>query len=534
MRRAWLLPVLLRASVPRGALCSMCPGVVAFEGYSDIALTNTGHSSGQSKDPDVFLSGDGVTVPMDARAYFADSCSDGTYGNGRYSALNFKGKVMRFTVDLSGAGCGCNAAVYLVSMKQNSRVSSCGDYYCDANEVCGVYCSEIDIMEANRHAFHSTLHSSHDRTGQTDGYGGGGKDGDGNWTWSGPRTFGKSAFGPAGECVDTAQPFMVEANFPTDASGELEAMGVRLSQQGKPCTADLKISGYKGMAQLSEALHLGMTPVISYWKSKKMLWLDGEGADAMGPCSSDTEDCGPSVHISGFSVADMFPGAPAPAPAPAPSTSRSPAPAISPIKSGDNTEWSHCAWPGQNCRASSCCLTPGFQCYERDFFWAECRESCSNVGLSWSCLKLGKRAASPWVGSPVVPVSTTMQLESSQVPPLLGIPMNFMDPIPWILVLAVLGLPAAALWRYTMQVRNQLANSEDSDAEGGLLSTLGSFIARDTMDEQDEDPREIVAEDERSCQAGRITGFLTGILSCSNGREREEALPVKSTRRSCA
>ena len=53
------------------------------------------------------------------------------------------------TMDLSQVGCACNAALYLVSMGAPSAApTKCGDYYCDANDVCGVNCPEMDIQEA--------------------------------------------------------------------------------------------------------------------------------------------------------------------------------------------------------------------------------------------------------------------------------------------------------------------------------------------------------------------------------------------------
>jgi len=33
-----------------------------------------------------------------------------------------------------------------------------GNYYCDANQVGGIFCPEFDIMEANTYAWHTTPH----------------------------------------------------------------------------------------------------------------------------------------------------------------------------------------------------------------------------------------------------------------------------------------------------------------------------------------------------------------------------------------
>merc|ERR1719379_2070342 len=63
------------------------------------------------------------------------------------------------------------------------------------------------------------------------------------------------------------------------------------------------------MDELSTALMEGMTPVISYWSSDDMLWLDGKGADHLGPCAKDDASaCAETVQFYEFSIADI--GAP--------------------------------------------------------------------------------------------------------------------------------------------------------------------------------------------------------------------------------
>ena len=91
-------------------------------------------------------------------------------------------------------------AVYTANMRQNEEVGSCGDYYCDANNVCGVRCTEIDLMEANQYAFHSVAHKANDGSGQGNGFGGS----------KGSKTH---IYGPGAGVIDTTRPFSVSSKF---------------------------------------------------------------------------------------------------------------------------------------------------------------------------------------------------------------------------------------------------------------------------------------------------------------------------------
>lgn len=290
-------PMLEKATVgPKG---ERCPGSVRMAGYGKVELVPTGWLTPHGG-ADLVVAGGRVSPQMGARGYFADTCTPGAYDHRQYVAPKLLGHRIRYTANLSGAGCGCNAAFYLTSMRQNARPTECFDHYCDASQVCGEACAEIDIQEANQYAWHSTLHTATDTDGVSGGYGGGGD------SWSGPRDWTAHDYGPGGKCIDTGKPFQVEAAFPVDADGSLLGMQVTLSQKGQPCSLSRVLGEYDGLAELSKALDTGMTPVLSYWSDDDMLWMDGKGSDGKGACEKDSaSSCADYVHFYDFALEDL-------------------------------------------------------------------------------------------------------------------------------------------------------------------------------------------------------------------------------------
>jgi len=287
-----------------------CPGEVPVLGYGPQDMSNAyWNVPGELAGPVEVVNGS-IVAYMKGRTYFSSECFGDSFNPQLYSAINFLGKRFSWTMDLSGAGCGCNAALYLTSLHQNTEISGCDDYYCDANSVCGVRCAEIDLAEANMYAWHSTLHVEDDRSGVGGGYGGGGSN------WHGPRDWTKEQYGPNGNCVDTTRPFQVAVGFPVSNDGQLVAMTIELSQAAagaQPCTlkTEVQASSYtfggrsssEITQELTEAFAAGMTPIVSYWSSNDMLWMDGRGNDGLGPCDSDDASaCGESVSFYDFSL----------------------------------------------------------------------------------------------------------------------------------------------------------------------------------------------------------------------------------------
>lgn len=252
-----------------------------------------------------------LAIPFNTRSYVSSSydgrCDDTPFGSGNYECVDYEagkvtlsGKTLSFVVDLSGDGCGCNAALYLVSMPQSHDASSCHDRYCDANDVCGVRCTELDLMEANTVAWVSTVHVADDGDGEGFGYA---------HYVSKPEHRLVSpthdcAYGPSVDCaINTRLPFVAAISF-TDRDEPFGyvvdlSQGVHRASLGpvryvhKPGKGAMR-TAEEANAALRASLDAGMTIVVSHWagpRKDSMGWLDS-------PCKPD--------EIAGWSCTDAF------------------------------------------------------------------------------------------------------------------------------------------------------------------------------------------------------------------------------------
>ena len=144
-----------------------------------------------------------------------------------------------------------------------------GDRYCDANYVCDVGCSEIDILEANQHALHATTHTNGDGAGRASGLGGSRFD------------LSSDDYGPAAKIIDTRGEF-ARRLLP---AGERQAWADRGRPPAGGARRPIQIGSSSYNAKLTDDLKAGVTPVMSYWSDASMSWLGG------GVCPAD------SVHL---------------------------------------------------------------------------------------------------------------------------------------------------------------------------------------------------------------------------------------------
>jgi len=148
--------------------------------------------------------------------------STGTSGN--WSYVDVLGKTVSWTVDLSNVPCGLNATFYSVVLEQ-------GEGYRDA---CATFPSttELDYMEANRYAWHTTLHRGKNDCGSAPPIGYGGTISDSRYLFKDlvGNTPTNALYGPGDTYqINTLLPFNASISFQTESDVLVRVM-VKLGQ----------------------------------------------------------------------------------------------------------------------------------------------------------------------------------------------------------------------------------------------------------------------------------------------------------------
>lgn len=244
----------------------------------------------------IHLNGNSITLVGGGRAYLGNSPADTISPNSFYE-MPLLGKRFKFNVDMSKVGCNCNGALYFTTMPaynsaQQPNPGKDGSYYCDANQVGGTYCPEMDVMEANMWAMASTAHtcnyvpphyySSCDRGG------------------CGTNVLDAvpGAFGP-GKTIDTNRPFTLSVAFITGSNGRLSTVNNYFWQEGKTIQFNSCNADYLQWMGMSLP---GITMSMSLWGTGDggMAWLDGKSG-CHGGCNLGAS----SVTFSDFILEDL-------------------------------------------------------------------------------------------------------------------------------------------------------------------------------------------------------------------------------------
>ena len=310
------VPVLAAAALAQLAAAAAAPTPAAYTCAGALSVSLNGQAqewqvvTAASTWERVAANGSAVSIAYNDRAYLVAAC-DGAPGAVFSPALFAQrlpmlGHSWGFTMDISTASCGCNAALYAVAMpgvapNGSFAPSSNGDYYCDANQVGGTWCTEMDLIEANTAAMAATPHAcdAPDASGHVPACDKGG--------CSLGTKANATLFGPgAAFAIDTTRPFDVVTAFPTDAAGALAAVTTLVRQGGASFTLAHTPAGcgaaHWSTSAMTAALAGGMVPTFSLWGStasgSDMTWLDAPPCPASQGCSG----AGTVAVFSNFAV----------------------------------------------------------------------------------------------------------------------------------------------------------------------------------------------------------------------------------------
>jgi len=248
----------------------------------------------------ISVSGSQLALGYNHRVYFTGQCVY-NFAPLIYKPLFVLGQTLQYTVDVSRVSCGCKASLYLVSMpaygqNQHPTPTHCDDYYCDALGLCGSFCPEMDLIEANRAALAVTPHKCSSPQGKffssCDGSG-----------CSHNTKFFDGVYGPSSAYkINTMNPYKVAHKFQTvSPGGRLTHIITTLSQNGNSFTMvhDSNTCGQEYIAAMSDSFYRGMVLVSSYWSSN-----DGNAMSWDIPPCDPNESCDKSgvVYFSDISL----------------------------------------------------------------------------------------------------------------------------------------------------------------------------------------------------------------------------------------
>jgi len=234
----------------------------------------------------VEISGSKVTIKYNNGADFTKECAN-DFTPTSFRPFYLLDKTFGFTADMSSISCGCNAALYLSKMpaynqNQQPDPTTCGNYYCDANKVCGAWCPEMDIMEANRASMAVTPHKCDPPTGKYYSHC------DGAGCSLRTKDMGDAYGYGANFKINTNDPFNVSMSFRTQ-SGQLSTIVTVLSQGNRQVNIvhDSGKCGGGYLETLTEAFQAGMVLIVSHWSGNSgsdMGWLDIPPCTALEAC----------------------------------------------------------------------------------------------------------------------------------------------------------------------------------------------------------------------------------------------------------
>eukprot|EP00486_Rosalina_sp_Unknown_P008843 CAMPEP_0201591470 /NCGR_PEP_ID=MMETSP0190_2-20130828/189644_1 /ASSEMBLY_ACC=CAM_ASM_000263 /TAXON_ID=37353 /ORGANISM="Rosalina sp." /LENGTH=317 /DNA_ID=CAMNT_0048049827 /DNA_START=49 /DNA_END=1002 /DNA_ORIENTATION=- len=199
--------------------------------------------------------------------------STATYSPNIFQQYMLKGKTVTFTVDLSQVDCSCNAAAYFVTMPGYG-----GNYYCDANDVNGEWCWELDVMEANKYVTAATPHECYQEPG-------------GYISSCDRGGCGTNSHNVDGNGMGPGSQYKINTNMPFKQAMQLTGSSITVTMTQGSNTFSYQVCSNNGgyVSKMNDALDYGMVFVFSYWGStySTMQWLDGmTGCSPFSVCSN--------------------------------------------------------------------------------------------------------------------------------------------------------------------------------------------------------------------------------------------------------